>query len=106
MIECNEQTPGPAEVTYTKTWYIDSRIGSHCGQFDVDLLVDFVNTGKALGWGELVLVTELSRGEVVVLSDGGMLSLTRHHQGGYPTVQEMFLQVRDNKLQFEKKNVV
>lgn len=82
---------------------MDSRIGSHCGQFDVHLLVDFVNTGKALGWGELVLVTELSRGEVVVLSDGGMLSLTRHHQGGYPTVQEMFLQVRDNKLQFEKK---
>lgn len=82
---------------------MDSRIGSHCGQFDVHLLVDFVNTGKALGWGELVLVTELSRGEVVVLSDGGMLSLTRHHQGGYPTVQEMFLQVRDNQLQFEKK---
>lgn len=84
-----------------KTWYIDSRIGSHCGQFDVDLLVDFVNTGEALGWGELVLVTELSGGEVVVLSDGGVLSLTGHHQGGYPTVQEMFLQVRDNQLQVQ-----
>lgn len=65
-------------------------IGSHCGQFDVDLLVDFVDTGETLGWGELVLVTELSRGEVVVLSDGRVLSLTSHHQGGYPTVQEMF----------------
>lgn len=48
-------------------------------------------------------MTELSRGEVVVLSDGRVLSLTRHHQGGYPTVQEMFLQVRDNQLQFETK---
>lgn len=48
-------------------------------------------------------MTELSRGEVVVLSDGRVLCLTRHHQGGYPTVQEMFLQVRDNQLQFETK---
>lgn len=48
-------------------------------------------------------MTELSRGEVVVLSDGRVLSLARHHQGGYPTVQEMFLQVRDNQLQFETK---
>lgn len=48
-------------------------------------------------------MTELSRREVVVLSDGRVLSLARHHQGGYPTVQEMFLQVRDNQLQFETK---
>lgn len=50
-------------------------------------------------------MTELSRGEVIVLSDGRVLSLTRHHQGGYPTVQEMFLQVRDNQLQFETKTL-
>lgn len=50
-------------------------------------------------------MTELSRREVVVLSDGRVLSLARHHQGGYPTVQEMFLQVRDNQLQFETKTL-
>lgn len=50
-------------------------------------------------------MTELSRREVVVLSDGRVLCLTRHHQGGYPTVQEMFLQIRDNQLQFETKTL-
>lgn len=51
-------------------------------------------------------MTELSRGEVVVLSDGRVLSLTRHHQGGYPTVQEMFLQVRDNHYSLKQKRCI